>query len=132
MREIKFRGWDDEKLIYGSLLIEEGAYFIYNPFPGILRMRVDPETVGQYTGIKDKNGNTVWQDDIMQDEHGNRYIVKYYTDLHYDSGGAVHSGFYLSRNSPYDGELQYFLRMDECEVIGNIYETPELIWFGKS
>ena len=55
MREIKFRGkrLDNGEWLYGSLVILNGRYFI---FDDANRHEVDPTTVGEFTGLKDKNG----------------------------------------------------------------------------
>lgn len=131
MREIKFRGkrLDNGEWIYGNLILaENGAPYIFPPdiceIDGHhLRQGddaphwVDPATVGQYTGLKDKNGREIYEDDIMilGDRQGRIGYVGY---------SEVHPAFLLvtrdidfvlySRNS----ERQY-------EVLGNINDNPD-------
>lgn len=70
----------------------------------------------QYTGLKDKNGVEIYEGDIVED-NANRYKVIYHMD-----------GFYLhSTYSPDDMLLQLRHSNGLNEVIGNIYENPELI-----
>lgn len=65
MRETKFRGkcLDNGEWIEGDLLRMNGHWFIFpDPAPkGIDKYEVDPATVGEFTGLKDKNGTDVWE-----------------------------------------------------------------------
>ncbi len=86
---------------------------------GIKYVEVDASTVGQYTGLTDKHGNRIFEGDIVKTD-------KYGTG---DGQGrnlevAVEYGGFCLR----DGWRRYNLRPDDgIEVIGNIYDNPELL-----
>ncbi len=126
MREIKFRGKriDNGNWIYGSLIIEEDPiadtfkYFI-KPFNFLTGKLVAPETVGQYTGFKDKNRKEIYEDDIVRCNDCSCAVVIWERDGFvldfFDDMKNIYSLWYNAENS------------EKIEVIGNIYENPELI-----
>lgn len=87
------------------------------------RIRVDPKTVCQYTGLKDKNGKKIWENDVIKIDkpsHIGVYVVKY-----------VEGGFqYANLNENYSfcfDDTEYYMHPCDCEVIGNIFDNPELL-----
>ena len=84
-------------------------------------IEVARESVGQYTGLCDKNGVEIYEDDI---------IVSTYKDMGTDTGLVVFKGcgFKVEIPNVGDDELVDWERYsDSIEVIGNIYENPELL-----
>ena len=90
---------------------------------------VDPKTIGQFTGLLDKNGNRIFEGDII--DASNEWWSA--------AGYAGHSspiilvewnedecGF--SPFSTYDSDCGVFISAKRCEVIGNIYDNPEIKW----
>jgi uncharacterized phage protein (TIGR01671 family) len=78
---------------------------------------VIPETVGQYTGLEDRNGKKIFEGDILKNEDGYVYDGEYKTEVAYFLGEFCGLGF--CNIDPSD--FKY------CEVIGNIHDNPELL-----
>lgn len=134
-REILFRGKrvDNGEWVYGDLiknLIYDGRekeirigdiYFEHNgDIHGTAVRKVIPDTVGQFTGLCDKNGNKIFEGDFVKVTTGlEEYKSTYHSTIHrvtYDVCNCGVAVFYPFDNSD----------MIEAEVIGNIYDNPEL------
>lgn len=150
MRTIKFRGKRKfgEGWIYGSLVKETcgdiwifpeddthcnaGGDFYSENYPGI--GMVDPSTVGQFTGLHDKDGKEIYEGDILDSLKG-RFVIGW---------GNEHCGFEVLQ--PYRGKYLYLSDLyedmtasedateyepDKSEwewsIIGNIYDNPEFV-----
>ncbi|EPX6914732.1 YopX family protein [Listeria monocytogenes] len=125
MRGIEFRGKivGAEGFVYGKLLAplaSGNAYIAYDvnevrSFVYISRSeKVDPETVGQYTGLKDKYGKKIFEGDICWEEHNECYGVVKFEDAKF---------LYLWENIAED----LWEVADSIEIYGNIHENPELM-----
>lgn len=132
MREIIFKAKriDNGEWVEGCLVIDHSRsnLFEYRMQPvesGVLYAPpINPETICQYTGLTDKNGNRIWENDICDRKEPYPEIVKMYNgdwtlDYSYSCGkdyGCCYCnlGFYT-------------VERKEVGVIGNIFDNPELL-----
>ena len=155
MREILCRGkkweksvWDETDWVYGSLIDsgnhEQVAIFPYRDRASTMSVRqlvyaemegVRAETVGQFTGLTDKNDKRIFEGDILQiityDGAIDRCVVGYGK---YEAFGTDRTvvGFYLywaSDKLQYDkyANLVYWVEEREAVCVGNIHDNPELL-----
>lgn len=125
MREILFRGKTDSDWCYGNLVNSryEDQYYIVEYLGDELSYPVDAETVGQFTGLKDKNGTKIFEGDIIKTYHGNGKVV-------YSKQYALFGYIMLEKDNTekeYDYRFTDVVIEDGIEVIGNIYDNPELL-----
>ena len=132
MREILFRGKRifDGDWEYGDLWCNpygKRAVCIVSPINDQGTTggnEVIPETVGQYTGLTDRNGRKIFEGDIV--ERGGRiWRVKYG-----DNYGKFMMTTYTEKGVSWDRDFDT-IPPDWCEVIGNIYDNPELLEGGN-
>ena len=127
MREIKFRGRNDKHgWLTGHYFVNRGVHFIVedgiaNPLNTWEDYAVDPDTVGQYTGLKDKDGKEIYEGDIVKDKYENRYEVRYDDKR---MSWIAHSTIPFENNLP-------LCVVTECTIIDNIHDNPELLEDGK-
>ena len=129
MREILFRGKrvDNGLWVKGCLRQYPGGSAAIRDKEIQYTFKVDPETVGQYTGVNDKNGRKIFEDDIIAPVlPGNEFVGSYEWPLMqvksycgsfclYDATGRLHS------------TIGHFAPAVTLEVKGNIHDNPELL-----
>ena len=124
MREILFRGkrYNGEWIYDSETYIRDGDG-IWLSDDDLNVVQVQEDTVGQYTGLKDKNGEKIFEGDI----------VKYSTtcEIFTVAWHGSFAEFVISElqkpNKATRGSKNMYLVNRYCEVIGNIYDNPELL-----
>lgn len=131
MREIKFRGWDRVKgnLIYDFLLDSNCKAQIYQGISGRYE-ETDRIEIMQYTGLKDKNGKEIYEGDIIEIRN---FFKKESSLFPVYIGKVVYlkdfARFAINLVSDKCHTPDYIQVMsgEQYEIIGNIYENPELL-----
>ena len=115
---------DNGEWAYGFLVKMFGAYHIIGKDDENTAYEVTKETVGQYTGLNDKNGKRIFEGDIVkaQDEIlGSPFCDGMNGKVVYDE-----AAYFIELKDPMNSQWLY----DECavyEVIGNVHDNPELL-----
>ncbi len=127
MREIKFRAWKSgTKTMYHDVHNGGEGYFWNNfrreCFGDILND--EPGTdIMQFTGLKDKNGVEIWEGDVLKNERDS-----YLSYVGFNNGGFTYSECgWQEGNNPDTGGFLHADTAGISEVVGNIYENPELV-----
>ena len=142
MREILFRGkrLDNCTWAEGSLSMEyfhECGCVMISPTSDTC-YKVEPETVGQFTGRTDKNGKKVFEHDVIRHHFGDEIgVIRFgqYRNPFGDDEFGGHVGFYVdwiagTYPQTLRKDLGYWMQM--VEVIGNIHDNPELLEVGEN
>lgn len=113
-RELKFRAWNGNKMLDDIVPVNKNTVITnIQGFPDSMMAVGDVvESIMQYTGLKDKNGKEIYEEDIVRFYHEKKLVE------HFIEWDEFLCGFVFS-----DDNLE-FNEDSECEVIGNIFENP--------
>jgi uncharacterized phage protein (TIGR01671 family) len=128
MRDIKFRGktetTEGKKWIYGylfkvkSFFDEQEQWYIRNDH--VLDKVVDSNTIGQYTGLKDKNGTEIYEGDILEIIVNNNIVKKCVVEFKDGIFGVMFTKCKDLTAFPHFHNTTF-------EILGNIHDNPELL-----
>ena len=148
MREIKFRVWDKatKSFAYG-VIGGENAFFNITadgPHLNMLRYHNNKAPIDLLTGLKDKNGKEIYEGDILSGMYGEQLkepLEKIFGKIEFFKGGFIinfphltkplydidGNGNIMWRTQQHFTRQEWFYRIEEIEIVGNIHENPKLL-----
>lgn len=127
MRTIKFRGkrLDNKEWIHGYLA--DKGYINDIDTVDLSSIEVSQDTIGEYTGLDDKNGKEIYEGDIVKTPLLDPIFGDVLSDAFDNAPISFHNGAFVV--AYYEGRHKIYLQdlYDKVEVIGNIYDNPELL-----
>ena len=136
VRTIIFRGkrLDNGEWVYGFIVKMFGTYHIIDKDDENTAYEVIPETIGQYTGLKDKNGKRIFEGDMIKpfDDDIDKMVVEFHNGqfllcLYGERGYMAEYGWEEEGNYGCFEAEPLSSYGDDIEVIGNIHDNPELL-----
>jgi len=131
-REIKFRAWDADFSVMCYMEDEYALTFTPNGWSfedkdGVTSTKIGECELMQFTGLKDKNGKDIYEGDVISGRIAQRYgFVKIVAKV-----VSEHLGHCVAEFLPFGDGIQLSditnCSPNECEVIGNVWESPELL-----
>lgn len=119
MRELKFRFWDEEtkQMMDAKKASEFGKHYITFNGKVVQPAILKPGILMQFIGLTDRNGKEIYESDIVKVEDRIMTVI-------WDKFGAIAWAF---KHSTSGCEFIYSYHNEKYEVLGNIYENPELL-----
>ena len=122
-------GKEDGEWVEGSLRCDCGKYTIFQfetDSADYIAYEVDPLTICQCTGLKDKNGNLIWENDIVA------YWDSYSTENGLAEADCIGKVVWDDETISFQvtnrlSAESYEVLDDECSVLGNVFDNPELV-----
>ena len=136
IRNIAFKAKrkDNGEWVEGSLIITEGsvAYIIRSKSKAFIPKgkniicsaecyEINPDTLCQYTGLTDKNGKKIWENDIVEERHRGVITMRYHVLWDFKET----SWMFETKSSARYGI--YAINQRKFEVVGNIFDNPDLL-----
>lgn len=125
-REIKFRAWDGLRMTTSGIQFNSSTGCLEVPTQYSIKTDTIPDdkkwVLMQYTGLKDKNGKEIYEGDIIKSTFPD-------TKVHSDIASCTHEigSVEFTEGQFHIDSIPLYVHADIGEVIGNIYENPELL-----
>lgn len=129
----KEKGEFNNVWVTGNLIVSNGKYYIHpvgnvinveNEIGRIIVMHeVIPDTICRCTGLKDKNGKRIWENDIVKDENGNLYKA-FWQDNYYQFSWICIKSAKLPIGAKWS---LWSFKSFEIEIVGNIFDNKDLL-----
>ena len=102
---------------WGKDRVDNGKWVVWNIFSGLYGVDIDKSTICQCTGLKDKNGKLIWENDIINNKCGKAVVV------------CDKAGWQIEwiKDIIWRKDLYFWVNERQCEVIGNKIDNPELL-----
>lgn len=129
MREILFKAKriDNGEWVEGYVIRKHGLYFIYDIVNSDScrqnNYEIDSETICQFTGLCDKNGKRIWENDILMAHLDESYPE----DVTYETAEWGVAGWVAHETGSTDREYIDKFDLKHFKVVGNIFDNPELL-----
>ena len=129
MREILFKAkrLENGEWVEGYVVRKHGLYFIYSSVNSEScrqnNYEIAPETLCQFTGLCDKNGKKIWENDILMA----RLDESYPEDVTYETVEWNVAGWVAHETGCTDREYLDEFDLEHFEVVGNVFDNPELL-----
>lgn len=130
MREIKFEAFNPETGVMHKVaaINFDGEPMVTVQYRPVIKFRLVDVILRQFTGLTGRNGVEIYEGDIVTGEYHN-------FDVDYSKRGAVEMGYTYDSDGYCSGKTYGWITttessladLDECEVIGNIHQNPELL-----
>ena len=121
----------EDRYLYKAKRLDNGKWTVWNIFSGLYGADIDRSTLCQCTGLKDKNGNLIWENDILH--NGNYFVVKWNApcarfDIVLNNSHNIPMGKWEPMICDWKtNDFKEYKKSIDYEVIGNVFDNKELL-----
>jgi uncharacterized phage protein (TIGR01671 family) len=109
----------EDRYLFKAKRVDDGKWVVWNIFSGLYGADIDKSTICQCTGLKDKNGKLIWENDIVNLKIGKAIVI----------WDKAEWRIKWIKDTIWRKDLHFWINEDDWkgEVIGNIFDNPELL-----